>query len=62
MIAKFGIWPCDAFAICLFLKTEIMDEKAFSVITSRVNISCKGQVVWPTKGTGGLKHHNFFDF
>ena len=43
----------------LLLKTP---ENAFSVLTSRVNISCRGRVVWPTKGTGGLKHHNFFIF
>ena len=34
-------------------------ENDFSVITSRVNISCRGRVFWPTKGTGGLQHHNF---
>ena len=39
-----------------------MPENPFSVITSRVNISCRGRVVWPTKGTGGLKHHNFLIF
>jgi hypothetical protein len=36
--------------------------KAFSVITSRVNISWRGRVFWPTKGTGGLQHHEFFIF
>jgi hypothetical protein len=34
----------------------------FSVITSRVNISWREQVVWPTKGTGGLQHHKFLVF
>ena len=43
----------------LQLKTH---EKAFSVITSHVNISWREQVVWPTKGTGGLQHHNFLIF
>jgi hypothetical protein len=36
-----------------------MHENDFSVITSRVNISWRGQVFWPTKGTGGLQHHIF---
>ena len=36
--------------------------QGFSVITSRVNISCRGRVFWPTKGTGGLQHHKFLIF
>ena len=36
--------------------------QAFSVITSRVNISCSGRVFWPTKGTRGLQHHEFLIF
>ena len=43
----------------LQLKTH---EKAFSVITSHVNISWRERVVWPTKGTGGLQHHKFLIF
>ena len=43
----------------LLLKTPL---EGISVITSRVNISCRGQVVWPTKGTGGLKHNKFLIF
>ena len=39
-----------------------MPENTFSVITSRVNISCRGRVAWSTKFTGGLKHHNFLIF
>ena len=39
-----------------------MAFSAFSVITSHVNNSWREQVVWPTKGTGGLQHHNFFYF
>ena len=34
-----------------------MPENAFSGITSGVYISNRGQVFWPTKGTGGLQHH-----
>ena len=34
----------------------------FSVVTSRVNISHGDQVFWPTKGSGGLKHHEFLIF
>ena len=30
--------------------------KAFSIIASHVNISWRGRVFWPTKGTGGLQH------
>ena len=36
--------------------------KAFSVITSHVNISWREQVFWPTKGTGSLQHHKFSIF
>ena len=43
----------------LLLKSHF---QAFSVITSRVNISCREQVFWPTKGTGGLQHHKFLIF
>jgi hypothetical protein len=39
-----------------------MHAKLFSVITNHVNISWRERVVWPTKGTGGLKHHNFLIF
>jgi len=39
-----------------------MPENTFSVITSRVNISCRGLVVCPTKGTRDLKHHEFLIF
>ena len=39
-----------------------MLENAFLVLTRHVNISCRRQVVWPTKGKGGLKHHNFLIF
>ena len=39
-----------------------MPENEFSVITSRVNISCRGRVFWPTKGTGGLQHLKFLIF
>jgi len=39
-----------------------MPENTFSVITSRVNISCRGLVVCPTKGTRDLKHHKFLIF
>jgi hypothetical protein len=35
-------------------------EKAFSVITSHVSISCRELVVWPTKG--GLQYHKFLIF
>ena len=35
--------------------------QAFSVITSRVNISWRVWVFWPTKGTVGLQHHNLLD-
>ena len=38
----------------LLLKSRF---QAFSVITSRVNNSCRGRVFWPTKGTGGLQNH-----
>jgi hypothetical protein len=31
-------------------------------MTSRVNISWREQVFWPTKGTGGLQHHIFLIF
>ena len=37
-------------------------ENNFSVITSRVNISCRARVFWPAKGTGGLQHHKFSIF
>jgi hypothetical protein len=40
--------------------TEVVSND-FSVITSRVNISCREQVVWLTKATGGLQH-NFLIF
>ena len=40
------------------LKTKYIG-KTFSVISSRVNVSCKARVFWPTKVTGGLRHHNF---
>ena len=53
----------------LSLRTEVRGhfnihgtENAFSVITNRVNISCRGQVFWPTKITGGLEHHTFLIF
>ena len=36
-----------------------MTENDFSVIK---NISCRKWVFWPTKGTGGLQHHNFLIF
>ena len=36
-----------------------MMKMLFSVITSHVNISWREQVVWPTKGTGGLQHYKF---
>ena len=39
-----------------------MPENDFSVITSRVNISCREQVFCPTNGTGGLQHHKFLIF
>ena len=39
-----------------------MPENDFSVITSRVNISCRELVFWQTKGAGGLKHHIFLFF
>ena len=39
-----------------------MPEKAFSVIISCVNIPCTEQVYSPTKGTGGLQHHDFLIF
>jgi hypothetical protein len=39
-----------------------MHKKAFSVITSHVNISWRERVVWPTKGTGGIQHHRFLIF
>ena len=39
-----------------------MPENMFSVITSRINISWRAWVFWPTKGTGGLQHHNFLIF
>ena len=32
------------------------------IATSHVNISWREQVVWPTKGTGGLQHHNVLVF
>ena len=35
----------------------VITEKAFR-ITSHVNISWRGWVFWPTKGTRGLQHHN----
>ena len=35
-------------------------EKAFSVITSRVNISWRERVIWPTKATVGLQHHKLW--
>jgi hypothetical protein len=41
--------------------TEKLFE-TFSVINSRVNISCRERVFWPTKGTGGLQHHIFLIF
>ena len=37
-------------------------ENDFSVITSRVNISRRELVFWPTKCTGGLQNHIFFIF
>ena len=43
----------------LLLKSHF---QAFSVITSGVNISCREQVFWPTKDTGGLQHHKFLNF
>ena len=39
-----------------------MPLEGVSVITSRVNISWREQVFWPTKGTGGLQHHKFSIF
>ena len=39
-----------------------MPFHAFSVITSRVNISWRKRVVWPIKGTGGLQYHVLFIF
>jgi hypothetical protein len=39
-----------------------ISSKGVSVITSRVNISWRGWVFWPTKGTGGLQHHIFLIF
>jgi hypothetical protein len=39
-----------------------MSGVMFSVLTSRVNILCRGRVFWPTKGTGALQHHKFLIF
>ena len=44
------------------VKKKLEALKGFSVINSHVNISRGGQVFWPTKGTGGLQHHNFLIF
>ena len=43
--------------VYIVLKTH---EKAFSVLTSRLNISCRAWVFLAKKGTGGLQQ--FFDF
>ena len=58
----------DLLSIVLFdinfptsLKTEVV-SKAFSVVTSRVNISWRERIFWPTKGTAGLQHHIFWIF
>ena len=40
----------------------LVGQKTFSVITSCVNILLRGQVFWPTKGTGGLQQHSFLIF
>ena len=29
------------------------------VVFSNVNISCRGRVFWPTKGTGDSQHYEF---
>ena len=42
--------------------TEKTLPKAFSVITSHINISWREQVFCPTKGTGGLQYHKFSIF
>jgi hypothetical protein len=41
-----------------FLGQKTCLFQAFSVITTRVNISWRAGVFWP----GGLQHHNFFIF
>ena len=38
--------------MCLVTKDAENPFHAFSVITSRVNISWRERVFWPTKGTG----------
>jgi hypothetical protein len=40
------------------LSLLVITEKVFLGIFSN-NISCRAQVFWPTKGTGGLQHHIF---
>ena len=42
---------------------DMIPPRPFEILwtlTSRVNISCRAQVFWPTKGAGGLQHHIFF--
>ena len=50
--------PWDKYWHWLLLKTP---SEGISVITNHVNISWRGRVIWPTKGTGGLQHHIFFN-